>query len=101
MSRYLRSSARTIRALSDLFVSNKIHVNRIFRQMALGNQTDKEFALSGRITRNYMNHPRLRTPILNKNLLKEIILNGGEKMLSPERRFDATIYFTASHLFEN
>jgi hypothetical protein len=101
VSRYLRSSARTIRALSDLFVSNKIHVNRIFRQMALGNQTDKEFALSGRITRNYMKHSRLVKPILKKQVLKEIILNGGESKLSPERRFDATIYFTASHLFEN
>ncbi|CAB4133227.1 Restriction endonuclease, type II, HindVP [uncultured Caudovirales phage] len=101
VSRYLRSSARTIRALSDLFVTNKIHVNRIFRQMALGNQTDKEFALSGRITRNYMEHSRLVKPILKKETLKEIILNGGEKKLSPERRFDATIYFTASHLFES
>ena len=101
VSRYLRSSARTIRALSDLFVTNKIHITRIFRHMALGNQTDKEFALNGMVTRNYMRHERLVKPMLNKELLKEIILNGGEKMLSPERRFDATIFFTARHIFEN
>lgn len=100
VSRYLRSAARTIRALSDLFVTNKIHIARIFRQMALGNQTDKEFALNGSVTRNYMQHARLVKPKLKKELLKEIILNGGEKMLSPERRFDATIFFTASHIFE-
>lgn len=101
VSRYLRSVARTIRALSDLFVTNKIHIARIFRQMALGNQTDKEFALNGSVTRNYMKHARLTKPKLKKEVLKEIILNGGEKMLSPERRFDATIYFTASNIFEN
>jgi len=100
VSRYLRSVARTVRALSDLFVSQKLHVTRIFRQMALGNQTDKEFALSGRVTRQYMNHSRLTTPILKKEVLREIILNGGQKELSPERRFDATIFFTASNIFE-
>jgi hypothetical protein len=100
VSRYLRSVARTIRALSDLFITNKIHVSRIFRQMALGNQTDKEFALNGSVTRNYMSHVRLKNPKLKKEVLREIILNGGEKMLSPERRFDATIYFTASNIFD-
>lgn len=100
VSRYLRSVARTIRALNDLFSTGKIHVERIFRGMALGNQTDKEFALNGRITNQYMKHARLEKPILNKNVLRELILNGGERKLSPERRFDATIFFTASNIFE-
>lgn len=93
VSRYLRSVARTVRALSDLFVSQKLHVARIFRQMALGNQTDKEFALNGGQTHQYMTHPRLTTPILEKEVLREIILNGGQNELSPERRFDATIFY--------
>lgn len=100
VSRYLRSVARTIRALNDLFTTGKIHVERIFRGMALGNQTDKEFALNGRITNQYMKHARLEKPILDKNVLRELILNGGERKLSPERRFDATIFFTASNIFE-
>jgi hypothetical protein len=100
VSRYLRSVARTVRALTDLFVSQKLHVTRIFRQMALGNQTDKEFALNGRVTRQYMDHERLKKPYLKKHVLREIILDGGQKELSPERRFDATIYFTASAVFE-
>lgn len=100
VSRYLRSAARTIRALSELFVSNKIHVSRIFRQMALGNQTDKEYALNGSITRTYMKHPRLSLPALHKSVLNKIILNGGEKLLSPERRLDATIFYSASDIFK-
>jgi hypothetical protein len=100
VSRFLRSAAKTIRALNELFTTQRIHVGRIFRGMTLGNQTDKEFALSGRITRNYMAHSRLKEPILKKSILKKIILNGGERELSPERRFDATIFFTARNIFE-
>jgi hypothetical protein len=46
-----------------------------------------------------MNHKRRTNPILKPSVLKDIILNGGEKMLSPERRFDQTIYYTAESLF--
>jgi len=99
VSRYLRSAAKTLRALSELFSTEKIHISRIFKGMTLGNQTDKEFALNGRITRTYMDHKRLSNPILKKEELSKIILNSGEQKLSPERRFDATIYFTAMHLF--
>jgi hypothetical protein len=62
--------------------------------MAFEHQTDKEFAMSGRITRNYMRSPRRLKPALKKNILSDIILGGGEKLLSPERRFDQTVYFT-------
>jgi hypothetical protein len=67
--------------------------------MALGNQTDKEFSASGAVTNQYMKHPRLTVPKVHKSALAQIILNGGELQLSPERRFDATIFFTAAELF--
>jgi hypothetical protein len=47
-----------------------------------------------------MNHERRYKPILPPKILKEIILNGGQSKLSPERRFDQTVYYTAAHLFE-
>jgi hypothetical protein len=31
---------------------------------------------------------------MKKDILSDIILGGGEKLLSPERRFDQSIYFT-------
>jgi len=37
---------------------------------------------------------RLASPIIHKNEIKNIILGGGQKFLSPERRFDAIIYFS-------
>jgi hypothetical protein len=98
--RYMRSAAQTIRALNDLFTTGRVHLTRIFRAMSLGNQTDKAFALNGSNTRRYMDHPRLNRPALEKSVLREIILSGGIDMLSPERRFDATVYFTGRALLE-
>lgn len=99
VNRYMRSSARLTRILYELSTSHKTNIQRIYTEMAFGLQSDKEFALSGKVTRNYMNHKRRTNPILKPTVLKDIILNGGEKMLSPERRFDQTIYYTAESLF--
>jgi len=100
VSRYLRASARLLRCLYELFSKEKTNIGRIFRGMQLGNQTDKECSLNGSVTNSYMKHPRLLNPCLKKEVLRHIILGGGEKILSPERRFDASIFFTARHLFE-
>lgn len=100
VSRFLRASARLLRCLNDLLTTEKTHVARIFRGMELGNQTDKEFSLNGAQLNKYMMCERLKKPCVPKEALTQIILNGGEEKLSPERRFDATIYFTARHLFE-
>ncbi len=99
VSRHLRASARLLRCLYDLFSAGKMRKS-VISGMALGNQTDKEFSASGVVTNQYMRHPRLTVPKVHKSALREIILNGGEKQLSPERRFDATIFFTAAELFE-
>jgi len=99
VSRYLRSTARMARILYELACTGKTHIGKIYTEMTFGHQSDKEFALSGKITREYMDSRRRVRPILPPDVLKAIILNGGEKRLSPERRFDQTIYYTAEHLF--
>ncbi len=98
--RYLRAASRLAHSLYDLSTRGKVDMG-VYREDAMGNLTDKEFALGGKITRSYMNHPRKLKPAVPKEALKEIILGGGQDKLSPERRFDATIYFTAKHLFED
>lgn len=100
VSRYLRASARLLRGLYDLLTTDKIRTEEMLR-MGLGNQTDKEFSASGRMTNAFMRHARLETPTVKQEILRDLILRGGEKNLSPERRFDATIYFTAAHIFQD
>ncbi|MCL2557488.1 MAG: HindVP family restriction endonuclease [Treponema sp.] len=93
ISRSTRSAARLARILFEISVQHKTNIYQIYTEMAFEHQTDKEFAMSGRITRNYMKSPRRLEPALKKDILSEIILGGGEKHLSPERRFDQTIFF--------
>jgi hypothetical protein len=42
----------------------------------------------------------LNSPRIHKNEIQNIILGGGQNLLSPERRFDAIIY-NSPDLFEN
>lgn len=94
MSRPMRATARLARCLWELSKSGRIRVVDIYRQMAFGNQTDKEFAIGGPKWRNYVSSERIMRPILNKNVVNEIIAPGYIERLSPERRFDQTLYFT-------
>lgn len=100
ISRQQRAALRLARFLFDVSRAGKVYQEPIYDGMSLGNQTDKEFAISGNKTYQYMKCPRLTKPIVHKNQIKKIILGGGQKFLSPERRFDAIIYFSTD-LFED
>jgi len=91
VGRALREVARHVRALYDLLVAGDYDYIGIYKGMALGHQTDKAFALSGQNVSAYLQHPRLHRPLLPNNVLKRLILNGGERELKPERRFDAAV----------
>ncbi|MGG4610763.1 HindVP family restriction endonuclease [Providencia sp. Me31A] len=99
-SRLMRSSARLTRIIYEIASKNKTHIDRIYTDMNFGYQSDKEFSLNGKVTRTYMDHPRRSKPKLPPSILKEIILNGGQNKLSPERRFDQSVYYTAAHIFD-
>lgn len=94
MSRPMRATARLARCLWELSKSGKIRLVDIYRQMAFGNQTDKEFAVGGAKWRKYVTSDRILRPALAKEVVNEIIEDGYIEMLSPERRFDQTLYFT-------
>jgi HindVP restriction endonuclease len=66
----------------------------IYDGMTFDNQNDKEFAISGGRSRELMACARLIKPIVARDEIKNIVLGGGQKFLSPERRFDAILYFS-------
>ena len=90
----MRATARLAKCLWELSKSGKIRVVDIYRQMAFGNQTDKEFSVPGQKWRTYVDTPRTTKPILPKEAVNSIIEEGYIEKLSPERRFDQTLYFT-------
>jgi HindVP restriction endonuclease len=101
ITRQKRAAARFARFMYEVSTRGKASLDRIYTEMAFSHQTDKEFAVSGRITSIYMHHPRLVRPMVNSLELKNIILGGGESKLSPERRFDQTVYFAAAQANKN
>lgn len=94
MKRGMRASARLARCLWELSKSGKIRVVDIYRQMAFGNQTDKEFAIGGSLWRKYVTSDRINNLALNKDVVNTLIEPGYIERLMPERRFDQTLYFT-------
>ena len=99
INRQVRTAVWLLKMLHDFATEGKIDHTSTIRRITFGAQSDKAFAVSGRITRNYLRCPELITPRIGKHELKNIILDGGEDMLSPERRFDAAIQGNIS-LFE-
>ena len=78
-----------IKMLSDFATNGKIDPQTV--TVGSSKQTDKAFALSGKRTHPYMSCAELSRPRIKKTEIKNIILGQGEKLLSPERRFDAIL----------
>lgn len=91
VGRFMREVARHVRALYDLLTTRDFNYLGIYKGMGFDTQTDKSFSLSGRKNAAYLNHPRLNSPILSNDVLGELVQNGGEYKLKPERRFDAAV----------
>jgi type-2 restriction enzyme hgiDI len=99
ITRSARSTVWLFKMLYDYVKHGKINHTATIRNINFGSQTDKAFAVSGIKTINYLRSKELSKPRITKEELKNIILGGGYKMLSPERRFDAAIMSSAS-IFE-
>lgn len=94
ISRFQRAALRLARFLYVSAGADKVYQAPIYDGMTYDNQNDKEFAISGIRSRDLMACPRLVQPAIGKQEIQNIILGGGQKFLSPERRFDAILYFS-------
>ena len=100
ISRQLRAALRLSRFIYQSSLNAKVHQAPIYDGMTYDNQNDKEFAISGTKSRLLMLCERLVRPAIKKSEIRNIVLGGGQKYLSPERRFDAIIYYS-NELFED
>ena len=98
ITRQIRTAIWLFTMLLEIKQRGRFDHQEIINNLSYNTKNDKAFASSGTITNRYMNSPRLLSPIIGKSEIKNIILNGGENMLSPERRFDAII-FNSPELF--
>jgi type II restriction enzyme len=99
ITRQTRTAIWLFKMLSDIKKHGKFNHSKIIDNLSYNTRNDKAFASSGTITNRYMSCPRLIKPIIKKDEIKNIILGGGQNLLSPERRFDS-IVFNSPGLFE-
>ena len=95
ITRHYRTAIWLAKMLVDFSRKGKIDQRGVIDHLTYDTKNDKAFAVSGKITRKYMKSDQMISPRIKRNEIKNIILNGGEKMLSPERRFDAAILGTS------
>jgi hypothetical protein len=94
INRQTRTSIWLYKMLLEISEKGKFDHKKIIDTMTYDTKNDKAFASSGTVTHKYMNSKRLVKPIIEKNEITNIILNNGELLLSPERRFDSIIFNT-------
>ena len=87
ISRQLRAALRLSRFIYERSRNDKVFQAPIYDGMTYDYQNDKEFSIAGTKTRSLMACSRLTQPIVAKDEIKNIILGGGQKYLSPERQF--------------
>ncbi len=92
INRSTRTMIWLFKMLSDFSQLGQIDYRRIIDALSFNTKNDKAFAANGRITHPYMESQFLTQPRIQQTEIKDIILGGGQNLLSPERRFDAIIY---------
>lgn len=99
INRQTRTAIWLYKMLNDFCNNGKFDHEEIIDNLSYNTKNDKAFASAGNVTNSYMSCQRLETPIISKTEIKNIILGGGQNLLSPERRFDAII-FNSPELFK-
>lgn len=98
ITRQVRTAVWLFKMLYDFSLDGQIDHGTVINSLLYDTKNDKAFAVSGAVSNPYMRGEILTKPRITKNQIKEIILGGGQNLLSPERRFDAII-FNSPELF--
>lgn len=99
VDRHTRTMVWLYKMLLDYAEDGQFDRERIIGAMLYGPKNDKAFASNGAKTHPVMTCAELSCPRITRSEIKQIILGGGQNLLSPERRFDAII-FNSPDLFE-
>lgn len=99
MTRQYRTAVWLYKMIVDYFRDGSFDHDYIIDRLSYNAKNDKAFSSSGAITNRYMKGVNLTLPRIQKSEIKDIILNDGQLLLSPERRFDAII-FNSPDIFE-
>jgi type II restriction enzyme len=91
MTRQYRTAVWLFKMIYDFFNLGASEYELIIDKLSYNLKNDKAFSSTGAINNMFMSCDNLIKPRVKKQEIKNIILNGGQNFLSPERRFDAII----------
>lgn len=91
ISRFQRAIIWIYLMLKDYVDYDTFDYVRIIKDHSYQNANDKAFAIPGKSSWKFLKGAELTHPRIKKDEIKNIILGGGQNLLSPERRFDAVI----------
>jgi len=92
ISRPIRTIVWLFKMIYDFSYNGQINYKGIIDGISYNTKNDKAFSVNGMVTYPYMKNQFLSTPRIEKKEIRDIIIGGGQRLLSPERRFDAIIY---------
>jgi hypothetical protein len=92
VTRQVRTVTWLFKMLYDFSMAGQIHHRTVIDELSYDTKNDKAFAVNGKVTYPYMKGDVLTRPRVSKDHIKNIIIGGGQHLLSPERRFDAILY---------
>jgi len=91
LNRFHRTIIWLYKMLLDYVTYDCFDYKRIIRLQSYNLANDKAFALPGTKSHAFLQGDQLLKPRISKYEIKNIVLGGGQELLSPERRFDAVI----------
>ncbi len=91
ITRHMRTVIWLAKMLYEFAVRGRMDHRRIIDSLTYDTKNDKAFSCGGQITYPYLKSKELTKPRVGKSAIKNIIIGGGEKFLSPERRLDGAI----------
>jgi hypothetical protein len=94
ITRQARTVVWLFKMLYDCSKTGQFYPKQVIDDYSYNTLNDKAFSASGIMTHSLMHCPELTKPRVKNTEIKNIILGGGQNLLSPERRFDAIIFNT-------
>lgn len=91
IGRPTRTMVWLYKMLHEIGLTGKTNADQIIDSMSFDTRNDKAFSVTGRVTSPVMRCQSLLKPRIGRNSIDQIILGGGQILLSPERRFDAVV----------
>lgn len=91
ISRFQRAVIWVYLMLKDFVDYDIFDYVRIIKDHSYQNANDKAFSVPGTSSYRFLKSEELLHPRIKKQEIKNIILGGGQNLLSPERRFDAVV----------